>query len=75
MSPASEFMAEVSLAHSYPELDVWQRYKPDSSKGFGTLNPGFPFSPLQCRHAGLGWGGVGVHVIIYRVQKAIQGDD
>ena len=57
MSPASEFMAEVSLAHSYPELDVWQRYKPDSSKGFGTLNPGFPFSPLQCRHAGLGWGG------------------
>ena len=50
MSTASEFMAEVSLAHSYPELDVWQRYKPDSSKRFGALNPGFPFSPLQCMH-------------------------
>ena len=57
-------MSEVSLTHSYPELfrvtgpllslvlrteDVWQRYKPDSSKRFGALNPGFPFSPLQCR--------------------------
>ena len=34
--------------------------------------------PLQCR-AGLGWGGgvggMGGHVIIYRAQKAIQGDD
>jgi len=53
-------MAEVSLAHSYPELfrvtgplpslvlrteDVWQRYKPDSSKRFGALNPGFPYLP------------------------------
>ena len=68
MSPTSEFMAEVSLAHSYPELfrvtgplpslvlrteDVWQRYKPDSSKRFGALNPGFPFSPYNAGLAGL----------------------
>ena len=72
MSPTSEFMAQVSLAHPYPELfrvtgplpslvlrteDVWQRYKPDSSKRFGALNPGFPFSPLQCRHARTRMGG------------------
>ena len=65
MSPTSDVSAQVSLALSYPELlrvtgplpslvlrteDVWQRYKPDSSKRFGALNPGFPFSPLQCRH-------------------------
>jgi hypothetical protein len=61
-------MAQVSLAHSYPELfrvtgplpslvlrteDVWQRYKPDSSKPFGALNPGFPFSPLMSHFRGL----------------------
>jgi len=47
MSPTSEFMAEVSLAHSYPELfrvtgplpslvlrteDMWQRYNPNALK-------------------------------------------
>ena len=34
MSPTSEFMAEVSLAHSYPELFR-----------VTALNQGFPFSP------------------------------
>jgi hypothetical protein len=72
MSPTSEFMAQVSLAHSYPELfrvtgplsslvlrtqDVCQRYKPDSSKRFGALNPGMPFSPIQCRHGRTRMGG------------------
>ena len=65
MSSTSEFMAGSPLALSYPELfrvtgplpslvlrteDVWQRCKPDSSKRFGALNPGFTFSTLQCRH-------------------------
>ena len=60
MSPTSEFMAEVSLTHSYPELfrvtgpllslvlraeDVWQRYNQCIEVG-GALNQGFPFSPL-----------------------------
>jgi hypothetical protein len=45
----------------------------------GALNQGFPFSPLQCRQGRARMGGVcggmGGHVIIYRAQKAIQGDD
>ena len=63
MLPTSEFMAEVSLAHSYPELfrvtgplpslvlrieDMWQRYNQCIEAG-GALNPGFPFSPLYWR--------------------------
>ena len=63
MSPTSEFMAEVSLAHSYPELfrvtgplpslvlrteDMWQRYNQCLEVG-GALNQGFPFSPLKRR--------------------------
>ena len=54
-------MAEVSLAHSYPELfrvtgppsslvvraeDMWQRYNQCLEVG-GALNQGFPFSPLM----------------------------
>ena len=61
MSPTSEFMAEVSLAHSYPELfrvtgplqslvlrteDMWQKYKPFFIEVFGILNQGFPISSL-----------------------------
>ena len=60
MPPTSEVMAQVSLAHSYPELfrvtgpllslvlrteDVWQRYNQCIEVG-GALNQGFPFSPL-----------------------------
>ena len=63
MSPTSEFMAEVSLAHSYPELfrvtgpllsivlrteDVCQRYYQCIEVG-RALNQGFPFSPLKWR--------------------------
>ena len=62
MSPTSEFMAQVSLAHSYPELfrvtgplsivlrteDMWQRYNQCIEAG-GALNQGFPFSPLKWR--------------------------
>ena len=63
MSPTSEFMAEVSLAHSCPELfrvtgplpslvlrteDMWQRYTQCLEVG-RALNQGSPFSLLQCR--------------------------
>jgi len=63
MSPTSEFMAQVSLAHCYPELfrvtgplqsfvlrteDMWQRYNQCIEAG-GALNQGFPFSPLGWR--------------------------
>ena len=56
MSPTSEFMAEVSLAHSYPELfrvtgpllslvfrteDVWQRYN-QFIETFRGSQSGFP---------------------------------
>ena len=66
MSPTSEFMAEVSLTHSYPELfrvtgplpslvlrteDMWQRYNQCLEVG-GTLNQGFPFSPLEYKFLG-----------------------
>jgi hypothetical protein len=62
LSPTSEIMAEVSLAHSYPELfrvtgppsslvvraeDMWQRYNQ------WALNQGFPFSPLMSHFRGL----------------------
>jgi hypothetical protein len=61
MSPTSEFMAEVSLAHSCPELfrvtgplpslvlrteDMWQRYTQCLEVG-RALNQGSPFSPLK----------------------------
>ena len=72
MSPTSEFMAQVSLAHPYPELfrvtgplqllvlrteDVWQKYKPFFIEVCGALNQGFPFSPLQCRQGRARMGG------------------
>ena len=67
MSPTSEFMAQVSLAHSYQELfrvtgplqslvlraeDMWQRYNQCLEVG-GALNQGFPFSPLMSHFRGL----------------------
>ncbi len=63
MQPTAEVMAQVPLARSYLELfrvtgpllslvlraeDVWQRYN-QYIEVCGTLNQGFPFSPLQCR--------------------------
>ncbi len=68
MSPTSEFMTEVSLAHSYQEL--FQVTGPLPSRSYfgprtcgggitnvievgGALNQGFPFSPLLPHFRGL----------------------
>ena len=64
MLPTSEFMAEVSLAHSYPELfrvtgpllslvlqtkDVWQRYS-QFLEAFRCSQSGFPLLTRRRDH-------------------------
>ena len=83
-------MSEVSLTHSYPELfrvtgppsslvlrteDVCHRYN-QFVEAFRGSQSGFPLlTPIMQAGQDSDGGFGGGHVIIYRSQKAIQGDD